>query len=387
MDSISLAQQFIRIDSVTSRSNRNIADVQRQFLEELGFEVQELVHRDFHGVEKVALAARRLPQLSAAATMSSGLAFACHNDVVSVDGWDCVKAGPFDANVSEGRLWGRGACDMKGPTAGVLASIANLLQDEQLTAPIYIFITGDEEAGMAGARLLRENSPFFHEVVSKRTPMIIPEPTELNVVNAHKGGCHFNVTSSGVTAHSSTSDGLNANWQLIPFLHYLRAVVHRCETSPELRNSDFTPSTLSLNIVVQNEPAAFNITVGRASCQVFFRPMPKTAWRELLEEIKHTACDMELELSSIRLLNPVLTPVEHPFVQTTLRLLDQPEPRTACYATDGCSFENQVDLLVLGPGSIEQAHRHDEWIDLDQLKLAQEVYSKLLRHYAFAPIA
>jgi acetylornithine deacetylase len=272
---------------------------------------------------------------------------------------------------------------MKGPTAAAMAAIA-ALADQPQSAPLFFFVTGDEESGMAGARLLTDNSSFYCEAVALGAVGIIGEPSELQVVNSHKGGCHFDVCSSGVAAHSSTNDGLNANWQLIPFLNYLQQLHRRCQNDPSLLNSNFSNPTLSLNVVIDNEPSAFNITVGRATCHVFFRPMPHTQWEAMLEEIKATARDMELELSSIRCLSPLLTDVERPFVRMALRLAEQTAPASACYATDGCCFDNFPDLIVLGPGSIEQAHRHDEWIEIEQLHRGTELYRKLFQQYAFS---
>ncbi len=381
MDPVEIAQRLISVDSVTTQSNLAIANVQHLILEELGFEVHRLEHRDLAGAEKIVLAARRADD-RVAASAEAGIAYFCHNDVVSVEGWNCEHGGPFSAKVAEQRLWGRGACDMKGPTAAAIAAIASLVELPQ-SAPLYFFITGDEESGMAGARLLTENSSFYREAVERGTVGIIGEPTELHVVNSHKGGCHFDVSSSGVAAHSSTNDGLNANWQLIPFLSYLQQLNHRCQTEPSLQNSNFSTPTLSLNIVIDNEPSAFNITVGRATCHIFFRPMPGTQWESMLEEIKRAARDMELELSSIRCLSPLLTPVDRAFVRTALAITDQDKPGSACYATDGCCFQELPDLIVLGPGSIEQAHRHDEWIAVDQLQRGTELYAKFFQHYAF----
>lgn len=382
MDPVEIAQKFIAVDSVTTQSNLAIADVQCQLLEELGFEVQRLEHRDLSGVSKVVLAARKSPNRSSSVD-SIPVAYFCHNDVVSVEGWNCVHGGPFAATVADGRLWGRGACDMKGPTAAAVAAVA-ALEDQPQSAPLFFFVTGDEESGMAGARLLTDNSSFYREAVTLGAVGVIGEPSELQVVNSHKGGCHFDVCSSGVAAHSSTNDGLNANWQLIPFLHYLQQLHARCQTDLGLQNASFSNPTLSLNVVIDNEPAAFNITVGRATCHIFFRPMPQTQWEVMLEEIKHAARDMELELSSIRCLSPLLTDANRPFVRTVLSLAEQTAPASACYATDGCCFDDFPDLIVLGPGSIEQAHRHDEWIEIDQLQRATELYRKLFQHYAFA---
>ena len=385
MNCIEVAKHMIAIDSVSDCSNATIAEWQASHLSDLGFTVETIPYRDFYGIEKLATAARRLPPESSGAQRSDpqtrgGLAFLCHNDVVSVEGWQCAHGGPFDASVADGRLWGRGACDMKGPTAAALTAIAKFPLAEQ-TAPLYFIITGDEESGMAGAKLLAQHE-YFQDMIHQSTAGIICEPTSLQVVNSHKGVCYFDVSSHGVAAHSSTSDGLNANWQLIPFLEYLSRCAKRCAIDPSLKNNHFNPPTLSLNVVIENQPSAANITVGRATCRMFLRPMPNTDWQKFAEEICNAARDLELEVSSLRTLPPLHTPAESSLVRATLELLGNDAPQSVCYATDGCCYSELENLIVLGPGSIEQAHRPDEWIDLEELSAGCEAYAQLIRRFA-----
>ncbi len=384
MDCIDIARKLIAVDSVTTHTNREIAELQGRLLEEMAFEIEWLPYIDVQGCEKICLAAcrRGAASTSVGSAEPAGIAFLCHNDVVSVDGWRCPHGGPFDACVADGRLWGRGACDMKGPTASALAAVQQLDRATQ-RGPIYFFITGDEECGMHGARVLVKNSRTFGEMVDRKAVAVIGEPTEMRVVNQHKGGCHIDVASQGIAAHSSTNDGINANWRLIPFLSYLSDVARRCESDACLRNEDFSTPTLSLNMVIQNEPAAANITVGQALCRIFFRPMPNTAWESLAQEIAETARELQLEVSPIRSLQPLHTPADSNFVRTTLRLAQQDVPHSVCFATDGCCFESVKDLLVLGPGSIQQAHRADEWIDVKQLREGMRTYARLFQHYAY----
>lgn len=379
MDVVSAAQRLVQIPSVTSVSNLEAADCMRQWLQDLEFEVECLDYVDGWRQQKRALAAVRRPV--SATNPSPGIGFFCHNDVVSTEGWNAIHGGPFEAVVADGRLWGRGACDMKGPTAAALTAIQQIPHEQQF-APIYVIVTGDEECGMAGARWVAEHSHVYRDMVERQAVGIIGEPTEMQVVNAHKGGCHFDVSSSGVVAHSSTADGRNANWQLIPYLSYLERLAERCQTDPRLKNERFSPSTLSLNIAIENRPAAPNITVGRAECKIFFRPMPDTGWRDVLDEMVAEARRSGLEVSRFEPLLPLDTPEQSPFVQRVLGLMQQNRPRAVCFATDGCCFQELRNLVVLGPGSIEQAHRPDEWIELDELKRGEEAYHRVFAAFA-----
>lgn len=377
MDPLPIAQTLIRQNSVTSNSNQACASLLQKMLEHRGFQVVCHTYRDINGVEKYNLSAVR----AGSAATDMGFAFLSHSDVVSVDGWNTpLLIGPFDGDVEAGRLWGRGACDMKGPIACAIAALDSVSSDLQ-TAPIYFFITGDEECGMLGARLLRQQCPIYRRMVDAQSLGVITEPTQLRVVNSHKGGCQFTVSAHGIAAHSSTTAGLNANWQLIPWLTYIHQMQQRIETDPRLRNDAFEPPTLSMNVVLRNQPTAYNITVGLASCSLFLRTMPNTDWQSLVDELTEAARAMELDVSAISALDPVHTPVDRPFVKTALEIAGHGQPDAMSYATDGCRFTDLTNLIVLGPGSIQQAHRCDEWIELDQLYRGVEIYKNLLQRF------
>ncbi len=137
-----------------------------------------------------------------------------------------------------------------------------------------------------------------------------------------------------------------------------------------------------MNLVIKNRPAAGNITVGLATAQLFMRPMPGVPWEELAEEIAAEARRMGLEVNSISKLSPVYTSPERPFVQSALKLTGQSQSGSVSYATDGCWFTEMKDLIVIGPGSIQQAHRPDEWITLEQLEKGVDLFEKFFRRFA-----
>ena len=352
-------------------------------LRQLEFNIREHEYQDLHGTKKFALEAKRngksLRSPDTTETNSLPFGYFCHNDVVSVSGWDCKHGGPFDGVIAEEKLWGRGSCDMKGSAAAALAAISRVsIQDQQ--APLYYFVSGDEECGMVGAQLLSETS-FFNELVEGNGVGIVGEPTEIQVVNSHKGGAHLDIWSDGFAAHSSTVEGKNANWQLIPFLAYLRELNERCISDAKLCNEDFDPPHLSVNAIIENSPSAPNITVGRATCRIFLRPMPGIEWQAVVDEIVSTAKKLELNVREFSTLPPVHTPASSRFVQKTMELVGQDTPQSVCFATDGCFFGALSDLVVIGPGSIEQAHRSDEFISLQQLQAGTDLFEKMIRQH------
>lgn len=377
MEPVGIAQELIRCGSDTSRSNTECSALLQTMLAARGFEVLWHEYRDLQATPKVTLSACR----TGSAGATPGIAFFSHSDVVSSDGWRTPNGcGPLDAHVKQGRLWGRGACDMKGPIACLLSAIDSITPGDQ-RSDIHVFVTGDEECGMIGADLLVKQCPMYRRVVDSGSVGVITEPTQLGVVSRHKGGCRFRVTSHGVAAHSSTDDGLNANWQLIPWLNLLNHFQRRTQSDASLQNEGFDPPTLSLNVILKNQPSEFNITVSRSQCEVFLRVMPDTQWQSLVDEMMTAAREMELEVSSLTVLPPLATSSDSRLVVEALKIVNQESPQSVGYATDACRYTDLPDLIVLGPGSIDQAHRCDEWISLEQLRMGATIYSQLIQRF------
>lgn len=375
---LEVAQRLVRIPSVTTGENEAVTRDMHQCLTEIGFDSHVFEYTDQHGTTKFGLHAKREP--SNTSSSGRGIGYFCHNDVVSVEGWDEANGGPFEARVADERLWGRGSCDMKGSAAAALTALAKISAADQ-SAPIYFFVTGDEECGMSGADLLA-GSPLFQEMVDGEMLGVIGEPTSLQLVTAHKGACHIAVRTRGVAAHSSSDEGINANWQMIPFMQYLVELRERLHTEPQYLNDQFSPNHMSLNLVLSNFPAMANITVGESKGQIFFRPMTNTSWEKVIDEIREKAEELSVEVDVMRPLRPIETPSERSSVRDSLQLLGQSEPLSVCYATDGCCLDALQDIVVIGPGSIEQAHRPDEFIELSQLERGVEVFEAFFRKFA-----
>ncbi|MFK7738399.1 MAG: M20/M25/M40 family metallo-hydrolase [Pirellulaceae bacterium] len=382
LDAIELIQEFVRCPSVTFESNREVTSLMARRLDSLGFEVREFEYSDLNGTPKVGLEARR--QGSRPTSTLSGVGYFCHNDVVSVEGWNCPHGGAFEAVIADDRMWGRGTCDMKGSAAVAMSAISRIAVADQ-TAPIYFFVTGDEECGMRGAEEIASTSDFYREMVERQGIGIVGEPTELQLVAAHKGGCHFTVKAKGVAAHSSTEEGDNANWKLLPYLNRLKEFDERLRSEPEFQDDRFSPAHMSMNVVVENTPSMSNITVGQALCHVFLRPVPTAPWRALIAEMEQAALDIGLEFDLMRPMPPVETKPDRDSVQSMLALLGQRDAECVCYATDACCFQDLQDVVILGPGSIEQAHRSDEFIELSQVQKGVYTYERLFRMFAVDP--
>ena len=376
-DALEYARSLVAVPSVSRDSNGPVSDVVEQHLRALGFQIERQEFLDPHGASKVNVIGRKGPCGEPGA---GGLAYFSHTDVVPADTWSIVEHGPFEPTVRNGRLYGRGSCDMKGSLACMLAA-ADCLRDAKLHAPLYIVCTADEEVGFHGARQVAESSSLYREMVAAQSRAIIGEPTELQVVYAHKGIYGFRVISHGRAAHSSTRDGVNANLAMIPFLMEMKRIHDETLSDPAWRNDDFDPPWISWNIGINDHHCAVNITAPESVCTVYFRPMPGQDGDLLIAQARTAAaeCGLDFHLECRGL--PLSGDPHSEFVRDTLRIAGQPTARTVSYGTDGVCFTDLQQILVLGPGSIQQAHTDDEWIALSQLDAGTAIYEQMVRRW------
>jgi|694.fasta_scaffold00158_21 acetylornithine deacetylase len=373
MEVLKYAQDLVAFDSVSRNSNVAVSDYVELQLRKLHFEVERLEYIDDAGVRKVNLLGKRGPG-------RGGVAYCAHNDVVPADDWSVPFCGPFQPTVRDGRLWGRGSCDMKGSLACALAA-AEAVDPAQQTSPLYIVCSADEEVGMMGARQIDRSSRMFEEMVNDKTVAIIGEPTELKVVHAHKGVCRMEIISHGRSAHSSTAEGINANWNLIPMLAQIRELQRQTEEDKVWHNDQFDPPTLSGNLVIINQPLATNVTTSLAKAIWFLRAMPNVPLDGLIEQVRKLAEQYHLEFVVRYTIDPLWVDPDSMFLQQVKKIVGVERSEVVCYATDGGVLRRLRDMVVCGPGSIEQAHRSDEWIALDQLEKGFKLYRRMFEYW------
>ena len=372
-DALEYARSLVAVPSVSANSNAAVSDVVEKHLRSLGFQIERQEFLDPFGVPKVNVIGRKGPG-------TGGVAYFSHTDVVPADTWSVSEHGPFEPTVRDNRLYGRGSCDMKGSIAAMLAAVSRI-RDNELRAPVYVVCTADEEVGFHGAKRVAEASAFYREMVASQSRTIIGEPTELEVVYAHKGIYGFRAIAHGRAAHSSTRDGVNANVAMIPFLVEMKAIYDETLADPAWLNDEFDPPWISWNIGINDHNRAVNITAPQSVCTVYFRPMPGQDADGLVHRAEDVAkrCGLDFNWECRGL--PLYGDPSSDFVRETLRIANRDKARTVGYGTDGVCFTELKQILVLGPGSIQQAHTDDEWISLDQLAAGADMYERLLRRW------
>jgi acetylornithine deacetylase len=363
---VELTQALIAIPSPSQQSNQTIASYLATLLTECGFSLEELSFMD-GDQRKTSLVARK-------GVGEGGIGIFSHSDTVpaDADGWE-----PFTPTLQDQHIIGRGAADMKGAIAASIVAAAPYSPD-QLRRPVTIVITADEEIGYGGAKqVIAESSTLAG---NWPTYGIIAEPTQMRPVYAHKGGVRVKVTAHGRAAHTSTDKGISANFLIAPFLAEMAELNQLVKSETRFQNAEFNPPTNGFNMVINDGNAAANVTAAKTVCTVGFRPMPNDHSEEVLERIIGSAKKHNLEFDWY-VHEPFYVDRNSPLIQAALAATGLPAAETVPFGTEAAVFKDLMQLVILGPGNIAQAHTQGEWIALDQLHTAVEVYRHLIDHF------
>jgi acetylornithine deacetylase len=266
---------------------------------------------------------------------------------------------------------------MKGPLAATIVA-ANQFETAELKKPLYIIVTADEEMGYGGARqvvtesrLLQANWPAVG---------VVAEPTELIPVYAHKGGVRLNITAHGRSAHTSTDQGVSANFLIAPFLAEMAQLHARFMSDEYYFDPAFNPPTIGFNMVLDDGGTKPNVTAAKTVCTVGFRTTTGDHRAEIIEMIEERARHYDLSCSWVAV-DPFTTDPEAEIVQAAIQATGGTQAVTVPFGTEATLYKDYMQTVVLGPGNIAQAHTVGEWIELNQLHRAVEIYQQLITKF------
>ena len=361
---LELAQDMVAIQSVSQDSNAEVSDLLEGVFDGAGFAVERLEYTDDAGELKVNLIAKK-------GEGAGGLAFCSHSDTVPGQEQDWEAFNPM---IKEGRLYGRGSCDMKGPLAATIMA-ANSVAASQLKKPVYIVVTADEEVAGYGARHIIHDSKMLTE--DKPDFGVIAEPTRLTPIYAHKGYVQILVTAHGKAAHTSTGLGSSANFVIAPFLAEMTKLAAQFKSDPSFLNHEFSPPDNTFNMSINDGDTPINVTAPKSVCKLGFRPMPHARTDDILAMITEQAEKHGLEIRTDRLDALYVSP-EAEIVQAALQATGAAKAETVPYGTDGFFLKEVMDLVVLGPGDIAVAHTVGESIAVAELEQAVDIYTRMI---------
>jgi acetylornithine deacetylase len=365
LDVVQLTQELVAIPSVSQQSNAAVSDLLEQTLKRCGFEVEHLEFVDENGERKVSLVAKK-------GAGADGFGLFSHSDTVPGDEWD---SDPFDPLLKQSRLFGLGSCDMKGPLAATIVAGAEV-DAARLKKPLFIVITADEEITCLGARQVAEESALFNNPRPKHG--VIAEPTRLIPVYAHKGGGKIIVTAHGKAAHTSTDQGISANFLIAPFLAEMAELAQQFKTDESFMNREFNPPTNGFNMTLNDGGCKTNVTAEKTVCTLSYRTMPNDRSDDVIALVTSAAQRYGFEVAVSVKGTPFSIAPDADIVQAGLQSTGAAKPETVPFGTDAAVFKDYLELVILGPGDIAQAHTVGEWIEVAQLHEAVGVYRRMI---------
>jgi acetylornithine deacetylase len=302
--------------------------------------------------------------------------FDVHQDTVPIDG---MTVPPFVPSISQGRLYGRGACDVKGSMAAMLLAFARLVKERPIgSASVLLACTVDEEYTHLGSSRLAATGHGADLA-------IVAEPTCLDLVDCHKGALRFKVRTRGVACHSSTPDrGKNAIYRMARVLEWLER--HASELARSRSDPRLGPPTLSVGRIGGGQ--SVNVVPDRCEIEIDRRVIPGEdviAWmhelRKSLEQSLAAASWIEFEDPWVDM--PPLVAGATGWIEPLRDAISvatghRPDVLGVPFGTDaGPLSAGGTPCVVFGPGDIAQAHTDDEWIELEQVELAVEAYYRI----------
>ena len=391
--SIDWLTRLIGFDTVSRHSNLALIEDVKAYCEQLGLSVD----LTFNEAKNKANLFVTVPAGANADDVNHGLVLSGHTDVVPVDGQDWTSE-PFTATIRGDKLYGRGACDMKGFIACALTMLpqaVKLSNAGQLRRPLHLALSFDEEIGCLGAPLIladlkaRGITPDY---------CIVGEPINMAMVVAHKGIAVYRCRVHGKSAHSSLiAQGVNAISYASRLVGYVDTLAEELSTrNGALEDGDeiFTVPYSTLSVGTIHGGTATNIVPNLCEFTFDYRNLPHMTQDDVLEPIQAKIAELNAQMQArapetgIELMQeesvPAMTDNDSAELQSLIAALTGDDERhKVAYATEGGQFTNAgIPTIICGPGSIEQAHKADEYVELNEIVRCDGFLQKLLNSCA-----
>ncbi len=366
LDDIQLLDRLVAFDSTSRNSNLPIADFICDYLDGPGVRVERVLSND-ESKTNLCIAFGPLPDREGPGTCP-GLVLSGHMDVVPAE--EEWRSDPFALGEEEGRLVGRGACDMKGFLAVAMNAAARQAA-ASLAQPLVLLFTYDEELGTLGARRFVEMWP---EDASLPTAAIIGEPTSLRVVRMHKGHMKLRLTLLGETAHSGYPhlgvNAIEAAGRAIAALTRLRETLE--SERPDIGAHFPEVPYVAFNIATIEGGRAVNVVPDRCVIQVGYRVLPGMDGAVIAERTSEVLAaalvsdgfELDVEAES----PPMLVADDAAALDALCEEVGQTDSHSVSFATDAGWLQSLgLECAIWGPGDIAVAHKPNEWVSIEEL--------------------
>lgn len=377
-DALETLRELVAFPTVTGTPNLDLIAYAEARLGAVGAELRRTVHPSG---ERANLLATIGP------AVDGGVVLSGHTDVVppDVDGWTDPA---FSATLRDGRIYGRGTADMKGFLACAIA-MAPRFAAAGLRVPIHLALSYDEEVGCQGAPLLIED-------LVRHGPMpaaaIVGEPTLFRIIHGHKGCYEYTTTITGVEGHGSApAKGVNAvEWGARYVDHLLELARSLAEAARD--DDGYDPHGTTINVGTISGGTARNVVAGSCTVEWEFRPVTARDATFVLDDLAAFEAELDAELRSrspgaslVRTVAGEVGGLEPEgagaAVDLVRGLLDDAEVGVVPFGTEAGLFQEAgIPTVVCGPGSIDVAHRPDEYLSLEQIERCLDLMERLTDH-------
>ena len=356
-------------DSALDQSNESLINLLAGWFRDLGFSVE---------VQPVPGTRHKFNLLARSGEGAGGLLLAGHTDTVPFDDGRWTRD-PFVLTEHDNKLYGLGTADMKG----FFAFILDALRDVDVTTlkkPLYVLATADEETTMAGAKYFSESARLRPDCA------IIGEPTSLKPVRAHKGHLSHAIRIEGQSGHSSDpARGVNAIELMHASITELMKLRHTLQE--RYRHDGFAIPYPTMNFGHIHGGDAANRICACCELHMDIRPLPGLSLNDLDGLLNEALAPVSARWPgrlTVSELHPPIPgyecPVDHELVTVVEKLLGVPT-EVVNYCTEAPFIQQICPTLVLGPGSIEQAHQPDEFIDTAFIKPTHALITQFVQHF------
>lgn len=363
-----MLEKLVAFPSVSSESNLPIIDFIESYLGEHGVQ-------SWRVYDETGLKSNLYAQIGP--NVEGGVVLSGHTDIVPVVGqaWD---TDPFVLTEVDGKLFGRGSCDMKGFIATGLALVPEMV-DADLKYPIQFAFSYDEEVGCIGAPFMISE---MIEKLPKAKAVIVGEPSMMQVVTGHKGAIGFITKVHGFEIHSSLMhNGVSAVMTAARLIEWLRKqFVDGMNATPNDVDALFEPPFTTFHVGVINGGTASNITAKYCEFTTDIRCPPSQDPMDWFNRYMDFVAKVEAEIQAIRPeasievisrdVNPALKPETDGLAESFVRQVTGDNgTHVVSYGTEAGQFQREgYSVVVCGPGNIEQAHQPNEFISVNQLE-------------------
>jgi len=374
---ISVLTDLIGYPSISSESNLDIINYLSDKIKSLGGKIDIIKTSDN---KQANIFATIGPEID------GGIVLSGHTDVVPAKelNWN---SDPFKLTRKDDLLYGRGSCDMKGFIASTIVA-AEILKNKNLNYPVHFSYTYDEEIGCFGARhLIKELKKYKY----KPSIVIIGEPTNMEIIEAHKGDCEYTTCFHGIEGHASNPEkGLSAIQYGSLFTNKLFEIGNELKRRAP-SDSPFNPPWTTVQVGKIEGGVAHNVIAGQCSIDWEMRPINeedknfvknnllKYCQNKLLPEMQSKFAEAKIETEIIGEI-PGLIPQKDNQARVIMQdLLQSNSTGVISFGTEAGIFqEMNMDVVVCGPGSIDQAHKANEFVSISELDKCLQNLLKLL---------